>query len=183
MAERVDRVDDLAGHVRASASGPSGWLPNGAKLPAEVASDVTVWRAAHGIPDSDTRPTGPQQADFTTSEHQRLLDQRVGQHVDRQGAGWLQPIIEIVGRRDEYTPVLAERLAELAKQGEPVHRLLELAAAGGNLPDDHPTAALDSRLTRILSYGNRPTETSRSPQAAPQPPRMDRPRGGPGIGR
>ena len=157
------------------------WLPNDVALPANLAGDMTVWRAAHGIPDSDRRPTGPRQADFEVRQHQTSLDQRVSRHLDGQGATWLKPITEIVGRRDAHTPVLAERLADLAQQGHDVHRLLANAADQGHLPDDHATAALDSRITRIVE--NRAAEDSQQRRLASEPsPRMGPSRSGPSIG-
>ena len=181
LEERADRVDDLVELVRVSTNGAPGWLPNDVDLPLETTKDVTVWRAAHGIPDGDHRPTGPQQPDFTIREHQRLLDQRVSQHLDRQSAAWLTPVTEVVGRRDSHTSVLAERLAKLAQQGHDVHRLLERAGLQGALPDDHATAALDSRITGLVADEKR-AAPGRPQSAAHQPPRMEPSRNGPGLG-
>lgn len=143
---------------------------------------MAVWRAAHGTPDSDRRPTGWQQADFAAREYQTSLDQRVSQHLDRQGATWLKPIAEIVGRRDSHTPVLADRLAGLAQQGHDVRGLLEDAAREGHLPDDHATAALDSRITRIIADEKRAADDSQRRRFESQRPRMSPSRSGPGIG-
>ncbi|KRC66780.1 hypothetical protein ASE12_19600 [Aeromicrobium sp. Root236] len=161
LAERAVQVSNFAGDVRASADEyQHEWLPPNVALSASLASDMEVWRAANGIPESDRRPTGPPQLDFATREHQQRLDQRLNHHLDKQGVAWLQPIAELVGRRDNHTPVLAERLAKLAQQGHDVHRLLEAAATQGSLPDDHPTAALDFRLTQTLADENRVSDVA-----------------------
>ena len=180
LAERAQRVSDLAKDVRESAEdGRLEWMAPIATLPSGLASDVAVWRAAHGIPDSDRRPTGPRQADFAAREHQQWLDQRVNQHLDQQGANWLQPLTEVVGRRDNHTPYLAERLADLVQQGHDVRRLLQTAIRQGPLPDDHATAALDSRITRLVTDEDR-VNRKRNDGAAiryTKPPRSE-----PGIG-
>ena len=79
-------------------------------------------------------------------------------------------------------PVLAERLADLAQQGHDVGRLLAAADREGHLPDDHATAALDSRITRIVAEEKRAAADSRQRQFDSEPPCMGPPRSGPGIG-
>ncbi|MDQ3157045.1 MAG: hypothetical protein M3Q98_10025 [Actinomycetota bacterium] len=182
LAERSQRVDDLTTVMRASADHAAPWLPTDVDLPPELRNDVAVWRAAHGIPNTDRRPTGPQQTDLATREHQTLLDQRVNEHLDRHGATWLGPIAEIVGRRDGHTPVLAERLAGLAQQGHDVGRLLETAGRQGPLPDDLATAALDSRITRLVAEERRAADASRQRKIESQQPRTGPSQRGPGIG-
>lgn len=183
LIERSQRVDDLATMVRApEGDGTPSWLPNDVALPPNLAGAMAVWRAAHGIPDSDRRPTGPPQTDFAVRQHQTSLDQRVSRHLEGQGATWLKPITEIIGRRDAHTPVLAERLAHLAQQGHDVGQLLAAADREGHLPDDHATAALDSRITRIVADEKRAADASRQRQFESEPPRMGPDRSGPGIG-
>lgn len=183
LIERAQHVNDLANEVRASTDGSAyEWLPPNTTLPAALACDVGVWRAAHGIPESDRRPTGPPQVDFAVREHQRMLEQRVSRHLDQQGAVWLRPITEIVGRRDNHTPILAERLASLAQQGHDVHSLLEGARRHGPLPDDHATAALDSRITRLIADESRISDRTRQHEIALPRRSFDTPRGGPSVG-
>lgn len=184
LAERAEQVSNLAGDLRQLGEPrPHDWLPPNATLPADLTSDIEVWRAAHGIPDSDRRPTGSPQVDFAAHEHQQRLVQRLNHHLDKQGATWLQPIAELVGRRDNHTPVLAERLANLAQQGHDVHALLETAEAQGPLPDDHATAALDSRITRLLADENRDADRERQRDIDLSRQSFNPPRGGSGIGR
>lgn len=183
LAERAEQVSNLAGDVRQSTDQrPREWLPPNAALPADLTSSIEVWRAAYGIPDSDRRPTGPPQVDFAAHEHQQWLDQRLNHHLDKQGAAWIRPITELVGRRDNHTSVLAERLAVLAQQGHDVHRLFELAERQGSLPDDHATAALDSRITRLLANEHRASANIRKQDIAMPRRSFDPPRGGPSLG-
>ena len=183
LAARAEQVSNLAGDLRGSTDQRQHeWLPPNATLPASLTSDIEVWRAAHGIPESDRRPTGSPQVDFAARDHQQRLDQRLNHHLDKQGAAWIRPITELVGRRDNHTPVLAERLAKLAQQGHDIHHLLETAEGQGSLPDDHATAALNSRITRLLADENRVPDRVR-PQGPTLPRRsFDPPRGGPSIG-
>ena len=180
LTERAEQVSTLAGVLRPSADQrPHGWLPADATLPAGLTSDIEVWRAAHGIPESDRRPTGSPQVDFAASQHQQRLDQRLNHHLDRQGAAWIRPITELVGCCDNHTPVLAEQLAALAQQGQDVRLLLLAAESQGPLPDDHATAALGSRITRLITDHKGADRTPRS-TAANRPPEPSRRE--PGIG-
>jgi hypothetical protein len=89
-------------------------------------------------------PNETWQSDFT---HYRLAD-----GTDVEILTWLDDctrfalrvtahhLTDVVGHRDHHTPVLAERLAHLARDGHDVPRLLAAAAGRGNLPDDHATA-------------------------------------------
>ncbi|WP_159540979.1 MobF family relaxase [Aeromicrobium sp. 9AM] len=180
LAKRAAQVSTFASDVRTEADERTHeWLPPNTTLPASLTNDLEVWRAANGIPESDRRPTGSPQVDFAAREHQQRLDQRLNQHVDKQGTAWIRPITELVGRRDNHTPVLAERLAVLAQQGHDPHRLLETAESQGPLPDDHATAALDSRVIRLLAAENRISDRIRQQDAALQRRSFDPPRGRP----
>jgi len=183
LAERAQQVSTFAGEVRRSTDQHSHeWLAPNTALPTGLTSDIEVWRAAHGTPDSDQRPTGSLQVDFAAGEYQQRLDQRLNHHLDKQGAAWLRPISELVGHSDNHTPVLAERLAVLAQQGHDVHRLLEAAAGQGSLPDDHSTAALDSRITRLLAGESRVFDRVQRQRTTLPRRSTDLPRGGPGVG-
>lgn len=182
LAERAEQVSTLTDDLRRSTDQrPHEWLPPNSTLPASLTSDIEVWRAAHGIPESDRRPTGSPKADFAAREHQQRLDQRLNHHLDKQGAAWIRPITELVGHRDTHTPVLAERLARLVQQGHDAHRLLETAGSQGPLPDDHATSALDSRITRLLADENRVSSRIRQQNIALPRRSFDPPRGGPSI--
>lgn len=53
--------------------------------------------------------------------------------------------------RDPFTPILAERLAAMARCGIDALGMLRRAAAVGVLPDEHASAALWWRITAHLS--------------------------------
>lgn len=152
------------------------------KLTSDLRGDIDVWRAVHDVPAADRRPTGPPHTDLTVVDHQQQLDGGVSSQVDRQANAWLEPIIDIVGRRDQRTTALAERLAELTNQGHDARGLLTAAVRQGHLPDDHPTAALESRLTRLVIEEKQATEMRRQTRDTATR-QSNRGPGTPGIGR
>lgn len=182
LADRYARVSELASAVRAEPTDEAPvWLPPGTRLTTGLRGDIDVWRAVHDVPAADRRPTGPPHTDLTVADHQQQLDRRVSSQLDRQANAWLGPIIDIVGRRDQRTTALAERLAELTDQGHDTRGLL-IAAARGHLPDDHPTAALESRLTRLIAQEKQAAETRRQMRDSATR-HSNRGPGTPGIGR
>jgi DNA primase catalytic core len=83
-------------------------------------------------------------------------------HLDRQLAGDLPPALQEWGwlldevspgvTKDEFAPVLADRLAAISRAGVDARQLLRSAAStGGPLPDDHAAAALWWRISRHLT--------------------------------
>ena len=107
LGARANLVADLAAqvHDRAHTAATPMWARQGrAYTDADVVADVTVWRAATGVPDTDLRPTGPKQLAKAAALWQRDLDARVA------------------GRR---SPALAEwgPLLEAGRPGRPRRRL------------------------------------------------------------
>jgi hypothetical protein len=113
--------------------------------------DLAVWRAATNVPDNDHRPTGPAQPAKADAQWQRDLDARLGSSNAATIADWTSLIHELVpaARRDDYTPRLAEHLAELSDAGIDARTLLR-TTTGAPLPDDHAASALWWRLQRHL---------------------------------
>ena len=178
LAERASRVDDLTAQVREDPRGKAaGWAPGDVTLSPGLIADVMVWRAALGVPDNDRRPTGAPRPEFAAREHQRTLDRWVEKELSRHGEAWIQRVVAAVGRRDSHTPVLAERLARLAQDGHDAGQLLASATRDGQLPDDHATAALDSRITRLVDLEKRRSR-SRSPERSARAAGLAPPRGG-----
>ena len=151
LASRSELVRDLAAQVReASGTTEHRWQEAlSADLFPELVAQISVWRAAMGVPTDDLSPTGPTQVPGSASRWQRVLDDHVGlssptlRHwsaVARQLAPQL--------REDPQTPVLAAKLASLAHEGEDMPELVERALRRGPLPDDHAAAALLYRLER-----------------------------------
>jgi hypothetical protein len=151
LASRSELVRDLAAQVReASRLAEHPWQEAlSADLIPELVAQVSVWRAAMGVPTDDLSPTGPTLVPGSASRWQHVLDDhlqlsspslRHWSAVARQLAPQL--------RDDPQTPMLAAKLASLANEGEDVDRLLDLALRRGPLPNDHAAAALLYRFER-----------------------------------
>ncbi|NRQ51074.1 MobF family relaxase [Aeromicrobium stalagmiti] len=178
LTGRASRVDDLEAQVREEPHrNAPGWEPGEVTLSPGLIADVQVWRAAFGVPDSDRRPTGSPRPEIVARDYQRTLDRRIEDQLSRHGETWIQPIVAAVGRRDSHTPVLAERLARLAQDGHDAGQLLASATRDGQLPDDHATAALDSRITRLVDLEKRRSR-SRGPERSDPAGGLEPPRRG-----
>lgn len=142
-----------------------------------VTRDLATWRAAHDIPDTDLRPTGPPANDRAGSYLQRRLDLRIAE------AGGPQTALEPAAARlaetihpgitaDPHWPTLAHHIAA-ADQAGIGHAELQRIATGRPLPIEQPAAALAYRLTDAI--GERPVP---APVKAPEPvpPRPYEPR-------
>ena len=157
LQRRHDLVTTLAEQVRgdvvASTDRPA-WLAGGITPPDPATlGDVAVWRAAHAIPDTDTRPTGDLQHSFVERRHQHLLDRRIVDHLAPAAAEW-SPLITAQApatEADPFLPVLAHRLAQVASARLDAPGLLRAAVADGVLPDHHPAAALWWRISRHIN--------------------------------
>ncbi|MCP9271238.1 MobF family relaxase [Mycolicibacterium arenosum] len=165
---RRDLVTTLAEQIRHTAAGwDAATAPRWARplvtANAGVRAEIAVFRAAHDVPDPDTRLTGPEQYATRDRRAQNLLadlatreigctatDHRRFHYLDR-----LDPRI----RRDPYWPQLASRLAEVARTDVDVRQLLADAAADGPLPDQMPGAALWWRLSGRLHPATLDTRT------------------------
>ena len=130
------------------------WAQNGIRPDAATVADVEVWRAAMQVPADDRRPTGAPQLQKASSTYQRRLNRRVtGDHTPALKE-WRQLLYSLAPqvRGDEFTPLLAERLAAMSRAGVHAHQLLRTAADGRRpLPDEHAAAALWWRMARHLS--------------------------------
>jgi hypothetical protein len=157
LTARSELVAALADQVRASVADtdtPEWATQHGSAVPTRVLRDVQVWRAAMQVSPEDRRPTGPVQLQKAARTWQR--------HLDRQLAGDLRPALQEWGglldqvnprvAKDEFAPVLADRLAAISRAGMDASQLLRSAAStGGPLPDDHAAAALWWRISRHLT--------------------------------
>ena len=156
LTARARLVTDLATqvHDRSHTAPTPAWACQGRARPdVDILADVTVWRAATGVPETDQRPTGPKQLAKTPAHWQRHLDARVTEGRSPALAEW-GPLLETIAptvRRDAFTPVLAERLAAVSRAGLNAHHLLRAAVAESVLPDDHAAAALWWRISRHFS--------------------------------
>ncbi|MQW77312.1 relaxase domain-containing protein [Nocardioides sp. dk4132] len=160
LSQRAHLVEQLAEQVHTRAGEQSAlpvWAQNGLRPEAATVADVEVWRAAMQVPVDDRRPTGAPQLQKASATWQRRLNRAVsGDHTPAL-AEWGRLLYSIAPqvRGDEFTPLLAERLAAMSRAGVTAHELLRTAAApdhpSGPLPDEHASAALWWRMARHLT--------------------------------
>ncbi len=154
LTARGELVEGLAEQVRATAVASAGMLawvaPDGGRVEPGLAAEVTVWRAAMQVPDTDRRPTGPPQLAKAAARWQQRLDERLAAGRPDAIAEWGPALARLEPRltRDRFTPVLAARLAALSRAGLDVPALLKDAMKAAVLPDDHAAAALWWRISR-----------------------------------
>ncbi|HYO86252.1 MAG TPA: MobF family relaxase [Dermatophilaceae bacterium] len=176
---RSDLVTTLAGEVRHQATNTPNtptWWPKGRSTPTpDLLADLAVWRAANTIPDSDRRPTGPTQPAKAHALWQHDLYTRLGSTNTATVADWTTLLHELVpaSRRDDYTPRLAEHLAELSGAGVDANTLLR-TATGAPLPDDHAASALWWRIQRHLPDRGDPDAPNPPTWSAPEEPTTSR---------
>ena len=153
VAELADTV-----HQQAITTGRTpAWLASTLGQPTgqptgQTIADLTVWRAALGVPDADLRPTGELQFPKATARWQRHLERRLTRDRQPAMAQW-GPLLRRLEPRlagDDFTPTLAARLAKLAASGLNARTLLRTAAGEGDLPEDDAAAALWWRIARHL---------------------------------
>ncbi|MEV5003832.1 MobF family relaxase [Nocardioides sp. LML1-1-1.1] len=160
LAQRAHLVTELADEVRTRATDQAAlpvWAQNGIRPEAATVADVEVWRAAMQVPADDRRPTGAPQLQKAPATWQRRLNRAVtGDHTPALKE-WRQLLYSLAPqvRDDEFTPLLAERLAAMSRAGVTAHELLRTATApdhpAGPLPDEHATAAVWWRMARQLT--------------------------------
>ena len=136
LDQRAHLVDQLADEVRGRAAAQTSlpaWAQNGIRPDADTVADVEVWRAAMQVPVDDRRPTGAPQLQKASSTYQRRLNRRItGDHTPALKE-WRQLLYSLAPqvRGDEFTPLLAERLAAMSRAGVQAHQLLRTAAEAG----------------------------------------------------
>ncbi|MDO9494924.1 MAG: toprim domain-containing protein, partial [Nocardioides sp.] len=160
LSQRAHLVEQLAEQVHSRATEQSSlpvWAQNGIRPEAATVADVEVWRAAMQVPVDDRRPTGAPQLQKAPATWQRRLNRAVtGDHTPALKE-WRQLLHSLAPQvsDDEFTPLLAERLAAMSRAGVTAHELLRTAAApdhpAGPLPDEHAAAALWWRMARHLT--------------------------------
>ncbi len=178
LAARDRHTRDLAGQVAERAR---GWTPTSApawaqplvssadstaaagsvtpgrdRAQAELLVWLAVWRAAHGVDETDLRPTGPPQLAAADLRAQKQLDAEVRRALGDPASTsnrWKALAEQIEPRivRDPFWPQLADRLAAADRAGIDIAALARTAGAQGLLPDELPAAALWWRLSRHLS--------------------------------
>lgn len=157
LVAREQRVRTLAAELtRGCGERPPEWLESMSPRPSDrLAAQLAVWRCAMGVPDTDRRPTGPTQFMTGAGQWQRELDiALLDEHpAVRRWTDWVRQNVPAV-RRDPHTPVLGRELATWAGEGHDTELLVEFALGDGPLPDDHPAAALASRIVREIALSS-----------------------------
>ena len=123
-----------------------------------------VFRAAHGVAEDDTRPTGPRQQAAADRRAQVDLNKRVNQAIDTSYRTAWTPIAEQVGLTpgaDPHWPILAENLAALSRAGADAPTLLRRRRRRGA---SYPTS------TRPPPSGGGSPGTPPPPSSPPTPP-------------
>ena len=151
LKARYERVRQLSVQVAQDAiSGPTpAWVPAGTARPGDgLLGEVSVWRAAQLVDDTDMRPLGRPEISKAAATHQRRLQQRLDTHAAPAILEWGPTISRYFpDDSDPFRPVLAANLAAMSRAGLPAADVLAHAATQGPLPDDHAAAALWWRIT------------------------------------
>ncbi len=135
----------------------------------QLRGDVAVFRAAHAVPEDDTRPTGKTQPAAADRRAQKGLDTRIAKAIDTSYRTAWTPLAVQVGlspRTDPHWPALVEHLAALSRAGADAPALLRAAAAEAPLPDEYQGAAVWWRIARRTC----PAVLSPDPGSAPADP-------------
>ncbi len=135
----------------------------------QLRGDLAVFRAAHAVPQDDTRPTGTTQPAAADRRAQKDLDTKIAKAIDTSYRTAWTPIAVQVGlspRTDPHWAALVEHLAALSRAGADAPALLRAAAAEAPLPDEYQAAALWWRIARHTC----PAVLSPDPDAGPADP-------------
>jgi len=175
LADRRAQVRTTAADVRKAAEAYSvSSAPGWARLVLsdehrQLRGDVAVFRAAHAVPEDDTRPTGKTQLAAADRRAQKDLDNRIAEAIDISYRTAWTPLAVQVGlspRKDPHWAALVEQLAALSRAGADAPALLRAAAAEAPLPDEYQAAAVCWRIARHTC----PAVLSPDPGSAPADP-------------
>ncbi|CAN5318087.1 MAG: MobF family relaxase [Nocardioides sp.] len=185
LSARARLVDELAGEVRAGVANetPSWATRYGDILTPDLLAETAVWRAATGVSNDERTVTGPPAHGDAEATYQRRLLSRLNSRYGEVLAPWEQRIIDAVGRRDGRTIELAKTLEHLSRRGIDAQHVLHRAVIARPLPDDHPTAALEFRVAKLVKPSQAKSRTRPSRHKGIEAPRRpDPPSAAPGIG-
>lgn len=148
LHRRRQLVTGLADNVRADTpTTMPQWRQRLADLDPELLADIAVFRAAHRIPDTDSRPLGQTQPGSASRRAQTALDDRIAAahhhaRVDEDRWSALATSIDPHLLQDPFWPELARALDQADARGIHVEPVIEQAAARHALPTEIPAAAL-----------------------------------------
>ncbi|MFL6046034.1 MAG: MobF family relaxase [Propionibacteriaceae bacterium] len=171
LAARAQLINDLADQVRTSSKAATWAAEHDRVLPADLITDVQVWRAAMQVESADLRPTGAERRSLLARTWQHRLNRRLGTHDTPQDQQWAELLAEQIPNliNDSFLPSLTKRLKNLDRADFDASSLVQSAAAKGPLPDDHPAAALWWRILDELAIRLPNHPDHRPPPGAPAP--------------
>ncbi len=175
LADRHDLVVRLSGEVESATQTEDvpRWAAALVRPPSrDVITRIELWRAAHQIPETDLRPTGPEQHHLVEARAQHRLDGLIAGESE-QVLNWLGWIHEAVPATvdDPATIRVARECAEADPEGAWLRTHVQQETSRP-LPDDHKADALRFRLEMWL---HPVWETVSSAQLPRHDPRRDLP--------
>lgn len=150
LTARADHVAELADRVRAIAVLPEAVARFERVLTPELREAVAVWRAARGVPDDDRSLLGPAVDEPAAARFARGLLREVNDLYPPAVRAWEQSVSDHLGRSDEHTLEVAERLDAAQRSGLDAAMILGRALAKPP-QSDKPTEALDCRVQRMVT--------------------------------
>ena len=155
LTQRAQLVTRLGREVREeslSFGAEPAWLHRlHIDLPDEVIADIAQWRAAHGVPDTDLRPTGPMtHHPAEVRVQQQLNDLTLPDRPEVQRWTYLLTRWAPVLADDPGTALLAQELAHRSRAVSDLYDDVPAAIFRRPLPVDQPAAALRLRLDHDL---------------------------------
>lgn len=166
LAARAQQITDLADQIATRArTADTGQVPMWAAQLHEIdpglVAELAVWRAAHDVPDTDRRPTGPARYPVAERREQQRLDAAVADRIgdlDIHTRRWNRLANSLDDRlpTDPYWPALAAELSRAYAAGVDVHTHARTAHAHRPLPAEQPAAALRWRMAEHLDRDRDP---------------------------
>ncbi|HVQ18289.1 MAG TPA: AAA family ATPase, partial [Actinomycetes bacterium] len=155
LTARADRVTHLADQVRRDTDLPPALKRFGDVLTPGLCDEVSLWRAAAGVPEDDCRLLGPRVTDPAADAYARHLQGRVNALYPPSIRSWEDRIAESIGRparSGEHVLDLAREFDRLERTGVNAGLLLRRATSMRKpLPDEHTVEALTYRVQRMAT--------------------------------
>jgi conjugative relaxase-like TrwC/TraI family protein len=166
LTARAEHVTALAAAVRREPVLPAALARYDEVLTPDLRERIIVWRAATGVPDTETTLLGPGVFDPAAAAYARRLQRQVNDLYPPTVRHWEERIAGAVGHADAATLDLARELDVFDKSGGNAGLVLRRALSRGPLPEDHATEALAYRVRRYVRH-SRPTDPLPRQQQSP----------------
>ncbi|WP_280476306.1 MobF family relaxase [Nocardia asiatica] len=166
LVARAQQITDLADQIATRARTADGgqvpvWAARLHEIDPRLVADLAVWRAAHDVPDTDRRPTGPARYPVAERHEQARLDAAVADRIgdlDIHTRRWNRFAAMLDERlpTDPYWPTLAAELSRAYAAGVDVYTHARTTHAHRPLPAEQPAAALRWRIAEHLDRDRDP---------------------------